>query len=165
MSNKTVVLKGAELWWARLDKPVSPFGTSQWELQVRTSDKAQAKGWKDEGINVRENDDDNGKYFFANLKRKAIFEKTGEDMSPPVVVDGKLMPLEASKLGNGSVGNVQVLTRPYEFGGRKGISVVLKAVQVTKLIEYQGSSGLAFEEIGDTEIATDSTADSEGLWD
>ena len=171
--NKTVVVKGAELWWAKLnaDKPVSPFGTPIWELQLRTRDKAEMKKWKDEGLNVKTEDDDEGIYYRAQVKRKAIFEKTGEKMQPVVVVDAKLMPLEADTLGNGSVGNVQLRTRPYEVGGRKGISVELKAVQVTKLVERSGGggNGLAFEALDvDTEVSeapASSDASSEDLWD
>ena len=31
-------INGVELNWARLDTPVNPFGTPQWELQIATTD-------------------------------------------------------------------------------------------------------------------------------
>ena len=166
---KSVVLKNAELLWAKLDEknPASPFGTPIWEVQVRTRDKAQAEAWKKEGVNMKPGDDDEGIYYYANVKKKAIFEKTGDPARPVVVVDGQLMPLDGTTIGNGSIGNVQVLTRPYDVAGKKGISVQLKAIQVSRLVEYSGGgAGLAFEALGETEIAppaTDGGADS--LWD
>jgi len=163
------VLKNVELHWCKLDPkhPVAPFGTPVWEAQVRTTDKAVAKEWKEIGINTKRHDEED--YFFANLKRKAIYEKTGDPAQPVVVVDGKLMPLDPTTIGNGSVANVQLFTKPYEFGGRKGIKVELKAIQVTKLVEYKasgGGSGLAFGEVGDTEIVSsgEDNASEEDLW-
>ena len=166
------VIKDVELMWAKLDpnKPVSPFGEPVWELQIRTRDKAEGKRWKDEGINVKTDDDDEGIYYFANLKRKAVYGKTGEKAQPVVTVDGQLMPIDAKTIGNHSRGNVQLFTKPYDFNGKKGIKVELKAVQVTKLVEFKAQGGgIAFEAIGDTEIidapASSSNKESEDLWD
>lgn len=166
------VLKDVELHWCKLDpkKPVSPFGTPVWEAQVRTRDKEIAKQWKGESLNVKTSDDNEGIYYFVNLKRKAIYEKTGDPATPVVVVDGQLMPLDGSTIGNGSVGNVQLFTKPYEFGGRSGVKVELKAIQVTKLVEYKAEGGgLAFEAVGETETvvppASDAGDDSSDLWD
>lgn len=165
------VLKNVELRWAKLDpkNPVSPFGEPVWEVQAVTRSKDDAKAWKDAGINVKTSDDDSGIFYFANLKRKAIYGKTGEAAKPVVVVDGSLMPIDASSIGNGSVGNVQLFTKPYEFAGRSGVKVELKAIQVTKLVEYKPSGGgLAFEAVGETEVVTPeakSDASSDDLWD
>jgi len=168
------VLKNVELHWPKLDpkNPVSPFGTPVWELQVRSRDKAVAKEWKEIGCNVKTTDDDEGIYYFVNLKRKAIYEKTGEAASPVIVVDAAVMPIDPTSIGNGSIGNVQLFTKPYEFAGRSGIKVELKAVQVTKLVEFKasgGGNGLAFEAVGETEVvsanASAAAVDSADLWD
>ena len=45
-----------ELNWARLTKPVNPFGTEQWELQIATTDQAKAKELADDHLNVKEKD-------------------------------------------------------------------------------------------------------------
>ena len=164
------VLKNVELRWCKLDPkaPVSPFGTPVWEAQVVTRDKNEMKEWKKLGINVKTSDDDDGIFYFANLKRKAVYEKTQTPAKPVIVVDGNVMPLDATIVGNGSIGNVQIFTKPYEFGGRKGIKVELKAIQVTKLVEYKpDGGGLAFEAIGETEIAESkpvSKNEEEDLW-
>ena len=47
---------GVELNWAKLDKPVSPFGTEQFELQIATTDKDKAQELKDNHFNVKEKD-------------------------------------------------------------------------------------------------------------
>jgi len=150
----SIVIRDAELFWAKLDQPVNPFNAPQphWELQIRTRDKAVAKTWKDTNkMNVTLKEDDNGSFYQVNLKRKAFTNK-GEPRQPVVVVDGELMPLDGSILGNGSVGNVQIDTYGYTMNGQDGIGFSLKAVQVTKLVEYKGSNGLSFEAEGATEI-------------
>jgi hypothetical protein len=169
------VLKDCELHWPKLDpkNPVSPFGTPVWELQVRTRDKEKAKGWKEVGCNVKTTDDDEGIYYFINLKRKAIYEKTDTPATPVIVVGADVMPLDPTSIGNGSVGHVQLYTKPYDFAGKKGIKIELKAVQVTKLVEFRasgGGSGLAFTAVGETEVistnaAASEVAGSDDLWD
>ena len=49
-------IMGVELNWARLDQPVNPFGTPQWELQVATTDANVAKELSDNHLNVKEKD-------------------------------------------------------------------------------------------------------------
>lgn len=168
------VLKNVELFWGKLDpkNPVSPFGEPVWEQQIRTRNKDQAKEWKEANLNVKTNEDDEGIYYSVNLKKRAVFGKTGEPTKPVPVVDGQLMPLDPTTVGNGSVGNVQLVQKPYDVGGRKGISTELKAIQVVKLVEYQGSAngGLAFEAIGETETVapvapSGNSAAADDLWD
>ena len=162
------VLKDVELWWVKCDpkKPVSPFGEPVWEINARTKKKKQADEWKKASVNVKKSDDDT--YWFANLKRKAVFGKTGDPMPPVVFVGGQLMPIDPNTVGNGSIGNVQLYTKDWEFNGHTGTKIELKAVQVTKLIEYQGGSGLAFDDVGETEIVAkepEAGEDSSDLWD
>lgn len=149
----SIVIRNAELFWAKLDQPVNPFNAPQphWELQIRTRDKAEAKKWKDAGMNASLKEDDNGTFYQVNLKRKA-FTKDGTPRDPVKVVDGQLMPVDGATLGNGSVGNVQLDTYKYTMNGKDGIGFSIKAVQVTKLVEYKGGNGLDFELEGETEI-------------
>ena len=72
---------GVELNWARLDQPVNPFGTPQWELQIATTDANVAKELSDNHLNVKEKD---GK-FVVSLKRKAT-KADGSAMDPVRVV-------------------------------------------------------------------------------
>ena len=157
------VIRDAELFWAKLDQPVNPFNAPQphWELQIRTRDKAEAKVWKDtHKLRATLKEDENGTFYQVNLKRKA-FTRDGEPRKPVSVVDGQLMPLEPSILGNGSRGNVQIETYTYKMNGQEGIGFSLKAVQVMKLVEFTGGNGLAFEAEGATEVVvpTDTNTD------
>lgn len=142
-------IDNVELNWAKLDKPVSPFGTLQWELQVATTDKAKADELASNHFNVKEKD---GMYTIA-LKRKAI-KADGTENKPVTVVDGNLQPLDASKIGNGSVGNVIVYQYSYDMMGRKGIGSSLSGVQVTDLKEYNPSAS-GFEAVGGGDFAGD----------
>ena len=171
---KTIVLNNCELYWCKLnpDRPVEPFGEKIWEMEIRTYDAKQAKEWKDHGFNVKKRSDEGKEYFRVNLKRKAIFKKKQTPAHPVQVVDGNLQPLDPAIIGNKSVGNVQITAKPWKSPIGEGTSFELKAVQVTKLLEFTPSSGnvLAFDAVGETTVATAETPpwegdDSSDLWD
>ncbi len=133
---RNYVIRNAELNWARLDKPVSPFGTPQYEMQVATTDKAVADEWAANYLNVKEK----AGVYSVGLKRKA-FKQDGQDNGKPKVVTADLQPLsESIMIGNGSIGNVRVYQYPYDVAGRKGTGCSLTAIQVITLIEYAGGS-------------------------
>ena len=139
-------IEGVELNWAKLDKPVSPFGVEQYELQIATTDAAKAEEMKANHLNVKEKD---GK-FVVSLKRKAK-KMNGDDNGPVRVVDVNLQEVANKRgIGNGSVGNVIVFQYPYDAMGRKGIASSLTAVQVVDLVEYAGSDGVDFDVVGES---------------
>jgi len=143
--SKSVMIKGLDFFWAKLGKPVAPFGTLQWELQVRTTDKGIKKDLEDAGVKVKTQEDDDGNVIYvAGLKRKAV-DRKGNDMDPPRVVDGSRQPINGDKIGNGSHGNVILFSYDYEVQGRNGTAAMLTAVQVTKLVKYEGNSGIDFD--------------------
>jgi len=133
------ILKNVELFFAKLDesKPNARFDANNptWEVQIRTRDKKQAKEWKDLNVNVKTDDDDNGVFYKATLKKKTK-KASGEPQNPVNLVGGDLSPIDPNTLGNGSIGNVRIYQYNYEVGGRKGIASMLMAVQVTTLKEY-----------------------------
>jgi len=138
-------IMGAELNWARLDTPVNPFGTEQYELQIATDDKAMAADWKANHLNVKEKD---GK-FVVSLKRKAK-KADGSDNGKVRVVDAALAPIEnVRSLGNGSKGNVIVFQYPYSAMGRSGIASSLTAVQVTEFVEYKSDAAVDFDAVSE----------------
>ena len=145
---RTVIIKDVELFYTKLDQPVNPFGTEQWEAQIRTNDKDAADGWKkDFFLNVKENKEEG--FWFANLTR-GLYRKdkgqvTDQKNSPPDVVDGQRQPMDPTTIGYGSKGAVRVFQAPYNFKGRQGVSTTLSAVQVTKLVPYEKSSGIDFD--------------------
>lgn len=140
-------ITGVELNWARLDTPVNPFGTEQYELQIATADKAKADELKANFFNVKEKD---GK-FVVSLKRKAK-KKDGSDNGKVRVVDAKLQPMENTRIiGNGSIGNVIVWQYPYSAMGRDGVAGSLTAVQVTELKKYEATSSVDFDAVESVE--------------
>ena len=53
MDNRNYLISDVELNWAKLDAPVSPFGVSQWELQIATTDAAKAEEMKANHLPVK----------------------------------------------------------------------------------------------------------------
>lgn len=156
---RTIILRNAEFWYPKLDKPVDPFGTLQWELQIRTRDKDQAKSWKDEFfLTVKQEEDDKGVYWKSNLKRKAI-KKDGERNTPPDVVNGDKQPIEPMSIGNESTGNVRLFQYPYDMNGRKGTSTMISGVQVVNLKLYVPNSGTDFDIVDVDTDEVESTVD------
>jgi hypothetical protein len=135
-----VVIKDLTLFWAKLDKPVEPFGTPQWELQVRFP-KKRVKEMEQYG-KVKETDE--AGIFSVQLKKKA--EKKDGTPAQKIKVVGTGGPddiIDPRTLGNGSKGNVKVMLKDYEIKGPKGnvtksgTQVMLTAVQVTELVKYE----------------------------
>ena len=134
------ILKNVELYFAKLNpaKPNDRFDKENptWEVQVRTRDKAQAKDWKDLSINVKPDEDDQGIFYKATLKKRSK-KRSGEDQNPVSLVAGDLSAIDPDKLGNGSIGNVRIYQYDYNIAGREGIASMLMAVQVTTYKEYE----------------------------
>lgn len=147
-------IENVELNWAKLDTPVNPFGTPQWELQIATTDAKKAEELKANFLNVKEKD---GK-FTVSLKRKAK-KSDGSDMVPVNVFNADLSPMENKRgIGNGSIGNVIVWQAPYDTMGRKGISNSLTAVQITKLVKYEANA-VGFDAVSSEEDAPAGSAE------
>ena len=151
---RNYLIANVELNWARLSTPVSPFGTAQYELQIATTDEAVAAEWKENHLSVKTKD---GKHT-VSLKRKAT-KADGSDMGAPRVVDASKAPVDASKLGNGSVGNVIVRQYNYDTMGRSGVATMLEAVQVTDYVEFTATGGVDFDVIGDAPAGGEQSSD------
>lgn len=134
------IIKNAEIWYTKLD-PKRPNKSLNkkiptWEIQIRTKDKEVKKAWEEMDLNVKLVEDEKyGVYYRVNLKKKAKKE-TGEDNSPVKLVDGKLDELDPNSIGNGSIGNIRIWQREYEYQGKKGIASTLMAVQIIKHVVY-----------------------------
>ena len=141
------LVKDVQLFWAKLDEPVSPFGAPQWEIQIRVP-KARKGELEKLTTNPEKNvkDQDEG-MVSLNLKKKAVNAK-GEKMQPVRVVDGAKSPIENRKsIGNGSEGNVIVRSYDFDIAGRKGTAYALEAIQVVTLKEFTGGDSLDFDEV------------------
>ena len=145
--DRTVIIKGVELWYARLDKPVAPFNNEQrWEVQIRTSDESVAKEWEKEyELNVAKKED----YWKVSLKRK-LLNRNNEENDPPQIVDATRTPISGANIGNGSKANIKLYQYPYNVAGKKGTGSMLKGVQITELIKYEPDSSIDFEVLENT---------------
>jgi len=157
-----VIIKDVELHWAKLDKPVDPFGTLQYELQIQAPKKRE----KELAAFGKVKMIDGGK-ISINLKKKAV-KADGSDAAKVRVVDATKEALDPKLIGNGSIGNVMVMQKPYEIKApngkvtKSGISNMLTAVQVTKLVKYERNNEnfVDFDAEESTGVSATSTEDS-----
>ena len=84
-----------------------------------------------------------GIQFHFKMLASGVNSRTGQAFTQrPMVVGPDKSPLPTSiKLANGSEGKVAYEMAPYQHGTSLGIQLRMKAVQVLKLIEWNGSSG------------------------
>jgi hypothetical protein len=147
-----VFLNNVELYFVKCDpnRPSRKMDPKkpQWEVQIRTVDPAVNTEWAALGLPVKFQIP-NGKtpadgFFRCNLAKRA-FKKDGEPAQPVEVVTGNLQPLNPNTIGNGSRGNLRLLYRDYEHGGRQKRAWYLMGIQVTFLKPYEGGSDNDFE--------------------
>jgi len=120
-------------YWARVHNPDTTFDP-QWCIDL-VVDKQTAKGFKDKGVKIKQNDD--GEYV-VKFKRNVARSNGGENKPPRIVDAGKKPMLD--EIGNGSEVVIQYQTYDWKYKTKTGVGVDLMAVQVLKLVEYSGGS-------------------------
>jgi hypothetical protein len=134
-----------------------------WEVQIRTKDKAVAKSWKENNLRVTPDENDDGVFYRANLKKKSK-KRDGSPMVPVNVVAGDLSPVDAATVGNGSIANLSVFQYDYNVNGSSGIASMLMGVQVTTLNEYKqrpAEGGFAPTEFKVNKVADNQEVDAD----
>ena len=140
-TGKNIIITNATFKWAKLGKPVSPFGALIWEMSVHLPKKdKQIPELEAEGIVFKDDTEGGTRYFTA--KRKAE-KPDGSANTPVTVIDTDKKTVEASTIGNGSTGKVKLFKYDWEHKSRKGTSFVLQAVLVENLVQYRTTGGLA----------------------
>ena len=129
------------LLWANVTTPGTGFSKDTYSLEL-SLDEETANNLRNEGFNVR---DDKEHSPFVTFKRQ-VRRKDGSLNPVPKLVDADKNPLEF-KVGNGSSATVQCRPYDWEYEGRTGKSLDLQAVQVTNIVEYEGTT-LDGEELG-----------------
>ncbi|MDA8747427.1 hypothetical protein N9M66_04375 [Litoreibacter sp.] len=137
MTNSSNIVRDVSFYYAKLDKPVSPFGTEIYDLQVRFP----ANRVKEMSAYGKVRPVEDGQ-FAINVTRKAMNAK--KQKTPVRVVDKDKNPIK-DLIGNGSKGNVILYSYNWEVSGRSGIKTVLIAVQVTELIKYVPEVSIDFD--------------------
>jgi len=142
------ILKNCEIWYTKLDpeRPNDRYDKKnpKWELQLRTTDKAQKDEWTLLGLRVTAkipDPDENGEQappYYAASVRKSSVGKTGKPKGPVEVVDGEMYPVDPKTIGNGSIANIRVFQyeSPDPDTGELRTRSVLMGVQLTKLRIY-----------------------------
>jgi hypothetical protein len=137
-SNVTnVIIRDVEFHWPKLDKPVEPFGTAIYELQIQFP-KSRVKEMEQFG---KVKDQGQGK-FSLNLKKKAL-KADGTEAAKVGVVDAFKNPLDPKLIGNGTKGNVMLMLKPYELKTpsgkvtKSGTTIMLSKVQVIDLVKFE----------------------------
>jgi len=171
MANNTIILSNVELFFAKLDpaNPNSRFDKDfpTWEVQIRTKDKAVAKGWKEQNLRVTPDENDDGVFYRANLKKKSK-KRDGSDMAPVNVVAGDLSAVDPATIGNGSIANLSVFQYDYNMNGKDGIASMLMGVQITTLNEYKPipkQGGFAPTEFKVNKVADNQAVDADMVGD
>ena len=135
------IIKNVEMWFAKLDplRPNAKYNKDNptWELQIRTTDKAEKATWVEMGLAVKAIlPDDGAPYWRVNLRKKSI--KSSKEAAAPVeVLDADLNPLDPNTIGNGSIGNLRIFQYEYpKADGSRGLACVLMGVQVITHVMY-----------------------------
>ena len=144
-TNTTIneIIRDVEFHWCKLDKAVDPFGTMQWEMSIqapKAREEELSRFGKTKAV-VGKDGKATGKVSI-NLKKKAI-KADGTDAVKVGVVDANKQPMDSKTIGNGTKGNVMVMTKPYEIKApngkvtKSGTSVMLTKIQVIELVKYE----------------------------
>ena len=130
-------------YWAKVHQPHFDQYNEQGIFSIDvTVDAKTKKQLQDLGLGPRIKNKGDERNDFITIKRKYT-RKDGTKNSAPRVVDSKRTPVSPDILiGNGSLVNVAFDTYDYDIKGNKGVGSSLKAVQVTKLVEYSPSENL-----------------------
>lgn len=145
---KTIVIRNAELFWAKLDKPVSSFGGPlAYEIVAQTADEAVANEWKGMNLNVKKIAKDGKDIFKVSLKRKDTNKAGDKNPAPEVIFeDPNVDPtaVSARDIGNGSIGHIRCFQYDYNVQGRSGTATQFNAVKIVKLKKYESADDIDF---------------------
>ena len=154
-------------YWAKVHQPHYDQYNEQGIFSIDvTVDAKTKKQLQDLGLSPRIKTKDDERGEFITIKRKYT-RRDGTKNSAPRVVDSKRAPVSPDILiGNGSLVNVAFDTYDYDMKGNKGVGASLKAVQVTKLVEYSPSENLdEFSEESGYQAPTNGASNKDGLED
>ena len=127
-------------YWAKVVAPNTTFDSDgTWSIDVCNLDKKNLDIAKADGLSIKNKEDDRGD--FVSLKRHVRNQKTGEKNRPPTLLDSQKRAMMDTLIGNGSTVKVKYGPYNWEFGGRKGVTGRLDAVQVIDLVRYSSDGG------------------------
>lgn len=178
------IIKNVELHWTKID-PKRPTVINErddgekvtgWEVEGRTTDKAQAQAWKKtvgsksvKAIREDKDDEESAILYWRMKLRKKQFNAAGEEKDAPEVVRGDtLEDMDPNIIGNGSVADLRIFQYEYSFkqGGQmvEGLASVLMGIKVKKLVKYTPKPKEEWDE-DDNEFEVVGGEDDEKKWD
>ncbi|QGH74632.1 hypothetical protein KNU84_gp072 [Bacteriophage DSS3_VP1] len=178
------IIKNVELHWTKLD-PKRPTVINEkddgekvtgWEVECRTTEKAQAQAWKKlvgaKSVRaIREDkDDEESPILYWRMKlRKKQFNAAGDEKDAPEVVRGDtLEAMDPNIIGNESIADLRIFQYDYSFkqGGQlvEGVASVLMGVKVKRLVKYVPQAREEWDE-DDNEFEVVGGEDAEKEWD
>lgn len=119
-SNKPFKMSGVTLFWASLASP-NPM-SDKYQVDLCSLTEHQVKGLEAKGLEVHNKGDERGYYLTAKSK------------FPITTTDTKGELIRGNTVGNGSVGDVILVTYPFTVG--KGTGLGVNKLVVTEQIEY-----------------------------
>ena len=140
-------LNSVSLYYVKCDpkRPSSKMDPKnpQWEVQIRTTDPEVNNQWVEMGLPAKfvipKGKTPADGYFRCNLSKRA-FKKDGEPAQAVEVVTGDLRPLDPNTIGNGSIGNLRLLSRKYEHNNQTKTAWYLMGIQITNMKPYEGGT-------------------------
>lgn len=136
-----MLIKNCEIHYPKLNptRPNTHFSKERptWEVQLRTTDKAQAKDWREKGLKVKlhEDDETGDTYYKVTLTKRSV-KADGTKAEPVRVINGALQPIDPDSIANGSIANITIYqyeSTNSETGVKSTVSM-LTGVQITKHI-------------------------------
>ena len=159
---RQLLLKDVHLQYTKVARTVMYQGEEQWETSIVTDDPKVAQDWEFNHLNVRGVPKLAPTSWTVSLKRKK-FTKDGTENEPVRVVHAdksKFSQEDLRRIGNNSVANIIIWQGEYDNKWGQGVTSSLTAIQVTKLVPYEGGMTEVdfdtFGEEGDAAIAQNS---------
>lgn len=115
------------------------------EHGVKKGSQAKSIGWKAE----KDADGNETGNIFLRFSSNACFPDGKDNKIPVLNSKGVPVDLGDKKIGNGSRGVIHGEAAYYDAKGSKGITLYLKAIQLTKFVEY--ATNVDAEELTDEE--------------
>lgn len=135
-----MILTNCKVKWAKVHQVDRTF-TPAWSVQVYLNSEQidavkQAASEVSEGkLQASFKHDDDGTFITCSRKEK---KRDGNMNKAPRVVDMQKQVF-TEDIGNGSICNVITNAFAYDTAGKKGVTMILEAVQVVKWEEYKGN--------------------------
>lgn len=151
-----MIIQGTAYWAKIVGDPQPGYDKTQkeWSIDVGNLDDETVQKLKAEGIGnkVKNKGDDRGN--FISFKRKALKkdQATGQMVpSKPIkIVDAQKREWDGKTLiGNGSTVNVSFVINDVPYNGKNFRKPGIIAVQVVKLVDYEGGQREEFPEYND----------------